>query len=174
MASKRLLAIQDLTTRLGFIQIDKGYSCDAGLTIFVGEVPKLGPDDSSSALAILLGDDSPLEGQVTWGATSRYVVPIEVHGILRLTQGESPGLAYEGLVADIKEAVEIEGRDPGTSAATDRSLGIIPDTDPPRPATLPTGLNRGGTRILRRDGGSEIVGCAVEYSMAIEEGWGQP
>lgn len=168
--SRRRLAIEALVTRLAFITIANDYSTDAGLLIFVGESPKLGPDDAAAALAVFVRDDMPGDGNdaITRGGTCRYRLPVEIHGVMKIPEGVSPGIAYEGLITDIKEAVEIEGRDTGSpSAATDRSLGE-PGT------TLPTGLSRGATRVQYREGGSEILGCVLEYFVEFEEPWGRP
>lgn len=168
--SRRRLAIEALVTRLGFIQRAKDYSTDAGLAIYVGETPKLGPNDPVDALGVFVRDDLPGDGNdaITRGATCRYRLPVEIHGITKPLDGISPGIAYEGLITDIKEAVEIEGREPGSpSASVDRSLGQ-PGT------TLPTGLSRGQTRVQYREGGSEILGVVLEYFIEFEEPWGQP
>jgi len=168
--SRRRLAIEALVTRLAFITRAKDYSTDAGAAIYVGESPKLGPDDAADALAVFVRDDLPAEGEpaITRGATCRYRLPVEIHGITKPQAGISPGIAYEGLITDIKEAVEIEGREPGSpSASIDRSLGA-PGT------TLPTGLSRGQTSVNYREGGSEILGVVLEYFIEFEEPWGQP
>jgi hypothetical protein len=174
ITSKRVIAVLDLETRLGKIQKSKGYSSDAGLNIFLGEVPILGKDDPDTALAILLLNDEALEGSFTQGGLVRYKVPIEVYATAKIPSRARPLLVFEGLIADIKQAAEIEGRDTGTNAARDRYLGIIPDSDPAKPVTLPKGFERGSTRVHFREGGSEIIGVTVEYFMSIEEQWGQP
>lgn len=181
MASKRLYIVQDLLRRLGFIQVDKGYSSDAGLHIFAGELPKLGADDPVAALAVLLGPDEPLEGgRFTAGASVRSRIPILIHATAQVPRDATALLIYEGLIEDIKRAVEIESTDAATgapdptrNAARDRYLGEIPGT-PVRPASLPTSLERGATQWHFREGGSEIVGVTVNYSVGVEEGWGQP
>ena len=168
--SKRRLAIEALVDRLEFITQANDYNTDAGNLIFVGESPKLGEDDPRSALAVFVRDDQPIEGEsaITRAGICRYRLPVEIHGITTPEEGVSPGMAYEGLISDIKEAVEIEGREPGSiSAAVSRSLGALG-------VTLPTGLERGTTRVQYREGGSEIVACVVEYSIDFEELWGHP
>lgn len=174
ITSKRVLAIQDLETRLGKIQKTKGYSSDAGLNIFLGEVPVLGKDDADAAIGILLLNDEPLEGGAfTVGGLCRYRVPIEVYATAKIPSRAQPLIVFEGLIADIKLAAEIEGRDTGTNAARERYLGLISGS-PAKPVTLPKGFERGSTRIHFREGGSEIIGVTVEYFMSIEEQWGQP
>lgn len=174
MASKRLLAIQDLADRLSYIKKSNNYSSDAGDMILLGEAPVLGKDDPAAALAIFLLNDEPLGDAYTKGALNQVRVPIEVHAVAKLANGQQALIVYEGLIEDIKKAVEIEGRDSGTNAARDRYLGVIPDSSPAQPVTLPKGFERGATRIHFREGGSEIIGVTVEYFMSIEEPWGQP
>lgn len=159
--SKRQAALADLLNRLSFIQQDKGYNTDAGLNIFEGEAPRFGSaDDPAEALAVFLGDDVP----ETSGGTVRTRVPIEVWATVPVGL-ESPLMVVEAIVADIREAVEIE-----KDGSTDRSLGVFEGG----PATMPTGLERGPTRPLRRDPGSEYVGTSCEYVARFETRWGQP
>jgi hypothetical protein len=75
----------------------------------------------------------------------------------------APLVAIEALITDIKAAVEIEGRAPGTDASIDRSLDGI---------TLPKGFERGPITPLRREAGSTFVGAIVEYVGIFEERWG--
>jgi len=113
--SKRQLALTDLVNRLSFIQVAKGYNTDAGLHIFLGEVPRFGPNDPPAALAVVVGDDSP----ETTGGTTRTRVPFEVQAIVPADM-TAPTLAIEEIVADIKEAVEIEAD------------GVLANVDGPR------------------------------------------
>jgi len=156
--SKRQLALTDLVNRLSFIQVAKGYNTDAGLHIFLGEVPRFGPNDPPAALAVVVGDDSP----ETTGGTTRTRVPFEVQAIVPADM-TAPTLAIEEIVADIKEAVEIEA-----DGSVDRYLGVMNG----KPATLSKGLQRGSTRAIRREPGSEYVGASVEYLATFEEKWG--
>jgi hypothetical protein len=96
------------------------------------------------------------------GGTVRTRVPIEIWACVNVGFN-SPLLLVEAVIADIRVAVEIE-----TDGATDRSLGIFAGG----PATMPTGLDRGPTRALRREQGSEFVGASVEYIARFETRWG--
>lgn len=158
MISKRSKAIAELVRRLGFIQVVKGYSCDAGLKILLGEVPTFGEGDPDSAIALAIGRDEP----VTTGGLVRTRTPFEVHAMVRADM-DAPLVAVEELVADIKNAVEIEGQDPGTDASIDRSLDGL---------TLPKGFERGSIAPLGRNEGSTYVGAIVEYVGIFEERWG--
>lgn len=165
--SNRQLALTDLVARLGYIQVAKGYNTDAGLSIFEGEKPRLGPDDVAAAISVFFGDDTAETG----GGLTRYQVPIEIWGLIPVKAlGDlSPGQAIEALRADIMSAVELNEGDP----SHDRYLGVI-DGTPKRPATLPKGLARGGCSTLQRQDGSDHVGVVVRYIASFEEAWGQP
>jgi hypothetical protein len=56
----------------------------------------------------------------------------------------------------------------------DRSLGTLSVETITVPATLPTGLERGPCRPLRREDGSQYVGASVEYVARFETKWGEP
>jgi len=158
--SKRMAAVVDLLKRLGFIQKAKGYNTDAGLHIFHGEAPQYGPADPPAALAVFVGDDAPEPS----GGTIRTRVPIEIWATVPASL-DSPLMAVEAIIADIRTAIEIE-KDGGI----DRSLGLVNGET----ATMPTGLDRGPCRPLRREPGSEYVGASVEYVARFETRWGTP
>lgn len=158
LASKRHLALDDLRNRLSYITVENGYNSDAGKNIFLGEAPTWGPDDEPAGLAIEIGDDSVN----VQGGLITCRVPVRIWAVIPV-ETEDPLLPIEEIIADIKEAVEIE-RD----GSLDRSLGAI-GTDP---ATDPMGLERGSTRALRRPEGSEYIGASVEYILTFVEQWG--
>jgi hypothetical protein len=162
MISKRRKAIDELVRRLGFIQLAKGYSCDAGLSILLGEAPSFGEDDPLAAIAIAVGGDEP----ETTGGLVRTRTTFEIHAMVRADM-DAPLLALEALIADVKAAVEIEGRDQnqllGGDASIDRSLDGV---------TLPKGFERGPIRPLNREAGSTFVGAVCEYIGTFEERWG--
>lgn len=158
--SKRQAALVDLVTRLEFITKAKGYNTDAGEHIFLGEAPTFGEDDPPEALAVLVGEDSPL----TSGGVIRTRTPIEIWAVVPAGI-EQPLLAVEAIIADIKEAVEIEA-----DGSVDRFLGTVDDDGRPY-GTLPKGLERGSIKSLRRQEGSTFVGAAVEYIAHFEEHW---
>lgn len=156
--------MRELATRLAYITIDNDYSSDAGLHIYAGQIPKLGPDDPPEVLAISVGDETQ---QADDAGRISYTVPVEVIAILNPTDIDSPLWTIEAAIRDIKVAVEIEGNDqnlPIGPASIMRSLD----------GTLPTGLSRGVVRTYPREGGSEIVGASVEYQLSFQEEWGQP
>lgn len=160
--TRRQAALTDLQGRLSYIQKAHGYNTDAGLHIFLGETPRWGEGDPPEALAISVGDDSVEQR----GPKIRTRTPISVWAIVPILS-DAPLVAVEAIIADITEAVEGGTTDPNV----DRYLGEMGDGTP---ATLPKGLERGVTRALRREEGSEYVGAAVEYIAVFEESWGGP
>jgi len=162
MSSKREAALVDLHRRLAFISVTKGYQTDVGEHIFLGEVPKLGPDDPP-ALTIMVGSDSP----TARGGQIHSRVPIEILAVVPADMA-APLLTLELLIADVRRAVEIEA-----TPSVDRFLGRIGDDGKPY-GTLPQGLERGSVRPLPREQGSTFVGVAIEYVATFVEGWGQP
>jgi hypothetical protein len=158
--SKRQAAIGDLVGRLAFITKAKGYNTDAGEHIFVGEAPTFGEADPPEALAVLVEEDSV---QVN-GGVIRARTPIEIWAVVPAGTSD-PLLAVEAIIADIKEAVEIEA-----DGAVDRFLGVLTEDGKPY-GTLPRGLERGTIKPLRRQEGSTYVGVAVEYVAHFEERW---
>lgn len=161
MTSQRETALLDLRDRLAWITVAHGYNSDAGQNISMGEIITLGPDDPPAALSIVVGQDSP----IVEGGVVRTTVPVEVQAFVP-TDVDAPVIALERLIADIKQAVEIEGNDQNAAAdpSVDRALA----------GTLPLGLTRGSTRPIPREEGSSVVGASVGYLLAIEERWGQP
>ena len=156
--SRRQAALEDLRARLAFITMANGYNTDAGKNIFLGEAPKWGPDDPPVGLAIAIGDDSPqIQGGLITAAT-----PLQVWAVVPVGS-EAPLVVIEAIIADIKEAVEIE-----QDGSVDRALGVVDGST----ATEPRGLARGVTRALRREEGSEYVGAAVECVATFQERWG--
>jgi hypothetical protein len=167
--SRREGAILALRDRLSKITIANGYSCDAGKVIWLGEIVVLGADDPDAQLGLIIGDDSQDDGD-TPATSLDCTFPVEVEGIVRVLPSaasanggpldpaaplEPPVVAVERLIADIKRAVELE----------DRSL---------EGWATPTGLQRGPTRTIAREAGSEFAGCSVEYRITVEEHWGRP
>lgn len=150
-SSKRELAVQAIVTRLADVTVAKGYNTDAGSHIYEGEVPQLGPDDETAALAVTLDDDSVEARQ---GEHVICDLLVTVHAVIPDTLA-TPLRSVEAIVTDIKRAVE----------KTDRTLGGV---------LMNRGLTRGSTRVKRREVGSKVVGAAVEYRLQFGEVWGAP
>jgi hypothetical protein len=160
-SSKRQAAIGELVRRLEFITKANGYNTDAGEHMFVGEAPTFGEDDPPEALAVLVEDDSPQAA----GGLIRTRTPIEIWAVVPAGLND-PLLAIEAIIADIKEAVEIEA-----DGSVDRFLGVVGEDGKPY-GTLPRGLERGVIRTIKRREGSTYVGASVEYIANFEERWG--
>lgn len=159
--SKRQDALEELIRRLEFIQIAKGYNTDAGLHIFKGEEIQFGEDDPAECLSISVGDDSATQA----AGMIRAIVPVEVLAIVRIEGTVAPLLRVEHVIADIRVAVE------GPSPVVDRML-VDNEVGPEPHGTTPKGLERGATRSLKREPGSEYVGASCEYRLTFEEAWG--
>lgn len=162
MSSKRSAALVDLRSRLAWIAKDNDYSSDIGNQITMGEVYQLGPDDSKTGIAVMVGDDS---GESA-GQRTTSVVPVEVVGYIPYDTVDAV-LVIEGIIEDIKRAVEIE-----EDGARDRFLGTTVDDVPY--GTLPCGVERGAVRTIPREAGSPIIGASVTYMLTFQEDWGQP
>lgn len=145
----RQAAISELKTRLARISVANGFQTDAGLALFVGERPALGPADPEASLVVLIQEDEP----GYQGENVVSTVPVDVQVIVKADITD-PWETVEAAVADIKTAVE-----------TDHDLGGT---------TVQRGLTRGVTRPLERDPGSEYTGVAVGYRLMLGERWGAP
>jgi hypothetical protein len=147
--SKRALALAELRTRLQGIAIADGYETDAGQLVFLAETPVLGPEDPTSAVAIVVGADEP-------GFQGEHIVvrlPVQVQALAK-ADADDPWITVEAIIGDIKKAVE-----------TDRDLGGV---------LLKRGLERGQTVPMERAEGSTYVGAGVEYRLVLAELWGAP
>lgn len=159
--SRRKDALSDLVSRLAFITIANDYHSDAGETIILGENPVFGDADPVSALGLVIGNTV----EETQGGQVLFMLPVTVWAFQKGVTTDAL-LGLEDLIADIKYAVEIEGRDQnallGGDASVDRSLT----------GTLPKGLTRVGTTVSPRVGGSEYIGGSVLYELRFREAWG--
>lgn len=149
MSGIRRAALTTLRTRLRGITKLAGYNTDVGKLVFLAEEPVLGPDDPEAALAIVVGTDEP-------GFQGEHVVvrlPVEVQAVVKVAASD-PWMTIEAILEDVYKAVE-----------TDHNLGG---------ALLARGLERGSTRPLDREPGSEYVGAGVEYRLLYKQLWGTP
>lgn len=154
-ASRRRLILEAFRDRVVEIQKVNGYLTDAGKTVFLGENPKLGPDDPDTAIALVIGDDEPGE-QTVFGSGEGASIEIDLLiGVQALTKADidAPLLAIEDVIQDIKNAIEL----------TDRGMG-----------DLVKQMKRGPTVPLDREEGSAIVGASVSYELLYVEDWGDP
>ncbi len=145
----RQAILDAIRTRLAGITVANGFATDAGLTLLLGETPRLGSDDPDIAIAIVVGADDPQYQ----GANLSITLPVELHAIAR-PDLDQPWVAVETVLADIKRAIELE----------DRTLdGLVPRR-----------LERGSTQTLERETGEDVVGVSVTYLASYVEGWGAP
>jgi len=152
--SVRQSILTELISRVSAIAVANGYQTDAGLRLFVGELPALGPDDPDAALALIVRDEQAADlsgyGEAPDGIILS-VLPVEVQAVVKADL-EQPWVSVEGVIADIKQAVE----------TNDRSLGGV--------RALP--LKSGRTRAFPREPGSTVVGAGVPYLATFAESWG--
>jgi hypothetical protein len=147
--SNRQELLAALVGRLSAITIAGGFSTDAGLTLFLGDVPALGPDDPDSVLAVVVGDDNP-----KWQGQNLLIgLPVHVAMIAKADLDDA-WLTIEAMLADVKRAVELEDRTLGK-----RTKGPI---------------ERGTTRTMPREPGSTTVGTMITYWLPYTEVWGNP
>ena len=140
--------ISTFAERLAEIQTANGFFTDAGLQLFIDEVPTLGPDDPPVAIAIGIGED-----RVPYNQNEKILVqlPIDVSAIVRVDVVDG-WRQREWILADIKKALETPERTLG---------GLIPDR-----------MRRTSTKSMRREPGSTVMGASVTYTFDYGEPWG--
>jgi hypothetical protein len=153
MAARRREILDAVLARLEAILTADGFVTDAGANVHLGDAPPFGPDDAREAIVVVVEDDEP-----KWQADGFFIeLPLSIQAVVA-TGGVELGTAYqtaEAILEDIKTAVEL----------ADRKLGGL---------LAWHGLERGSTRTLQREPGSEFVGVAVEYRCPYRENWGNP
>jgi hypothetical protein len=156
--STREKILDAVVARLAVIATDHEditFASAAGQSVHLGEAPPFGPDDPLEAIVVAVGDDDPR----FQGEAFLIVLPLSIQAIVAVPAGQLEiGAAYraaEAILADVKRAIELE----------DRTLGGLVKWH---------GLERGSTRTLRREPGSEFVGIEIGYSAPYAESWGAP
>lgn len=148
--STRQAILTELLNRVSAIRVANGYATDAGATVLFGEAPMLGPDDPTSAIALVVGDDQ-IDPTSSLGDDILTLLPVEIAAIAKADVA-NPWVTVEAVIADIKRAVE----------TADRGLGGL----------LTRGLQRGRTRSLDREPGATSIGAAIPYSATYLDAWG--
>lgn len=147
--SQRQKAIATLRTRVRNIRTGLGFQTNVGETVILGERPALGDSDPDAAVVMVVGEDDithQAEDVTTW-------VPVGIQALAKASI-DDPWMTVEAVIADIKQAVEI-----------DHDLG----------GTLPRrGLERVSVAPLDREEGSTFVGAVVAYRLLTKEKWGAP
>lgn len=167
MSTKRSLALLDLKSRLAKITIANVFSSDAGLHIAMGDILQLGPDDAQVGLAVSVGDDT-VENR---GPRNICTVPVEIAAYVPVDTTDSL-IVIEGLIGDIKRAVEIESDQPNSPTGRDIFLGAI--VDGVAVGTTMKGVKRGATKQIPREVGATVIGASVTYELTFNEFWGEP
>jgi len=154
VSSRRQRILEVMKGRLETIQVVDGFQTDAGQHVLLGELPEFGPADPAQAIALIPGEDVvnphlsniPIE----WPLNICALVPARVRESWK---------DIEAMLADIKQAVELEDRLLGGLLVEGRSR---------------LGLFRGTTETLERRSGSEFVGAVITYVAPYVEAWGHP
>ena len=147
--TKRQTILAAFRDRLAAISQVNGFATDAGLCLFVGERPELGPDDPDAAIAIVVRDDS----HTIQGRKLFVQLPVSACAVAKADL-DDPWGSIELLLGDIKHGLELE----------DATFGGL----------LRGRMERGATRTLDREPGSLTIGAQVTYVLQYEETWGEP
>lgn len=141
-----------ILARLATIRRVNGFATDAGGAVLVGEIA-IGPDDADCAIAVVPGETGPLgDRTINKVAETLPIVIAALARVLSYTDYAAAWLRAEAVLADIKQAVEIE----------DRTLGGL----------IPLDLRRGSTVTLERSEGSDTLGVAITYEAPYYTAWG--
>jgi hypothetical protein len=148
MITRRVLILERLATLAATITRANGYDSDAGLKVFIGGAPELGPADPDYAIALVPGDELAEEqGRIS------NTFPVAVQAIGKSDAADA-WINLELLLGDLKKAIELE----------DRTLGSI----------LKGVMKRGPTRSLERPPGATTIGLEIFYSCPYVDEWGNP
>jgi len=148
MTTRRVLILERLGTLAGAIQIANGYDSDAGLRVYIGTAPELGPADPDYAIAIVPGDElADEQGRIT------NTLPVAVQAIGKSDAADA-WINLELLLGDLKKAIELE----------DRTLGSV----------LKGIMKRGVTRSIERPPGATTIGLEIFYLCPYVDEWGNP
>lgn len=149
MITRRVLILQRLGALAGRIQKANGFDTDAGLAVYIGVAPELGPSDPDYAIAVVPAEELHTEdGRIT------NAFPVEVQAIGKAAAADA-WIGVELLVGDIKAALE----DPN-----DRTLGSV----------LKGVMKRVTTRTLERQPGATTIGTGIVYACPYVDEWGNP
>ena len=151
-ASKRRLILEAIVSRLEDIALNNGYETDAGLALYTGEIPQLGEDDPTEAIAVVFGEDDPK----SLGDGRGFVIRLQAQiSALCKVSADEPWQRIEMVLADIKRAME----------TNDLTLGGLLTGPFERSAA---------TQTHPREPGSLTAGIMLPYTLTYKEGWGAP
>lgn len=138
-----------VVARLRAIRRRAGFATDVGEAVFRGVLPILGPDDPDTAVAVVVGEDTPrFQGE-------QLLIRLPLHlAVVAKADLDEPWESVELVLTDVKRAMEL----------ADRTVGGL----------VRGGLERGQTRTLDREPGTTTTGVVVTYIAPYLERWGQP
>jgi len=152
--SNRRAALTEFRRRLTLITKANGYNTDLGKTLFVGERPKLGPDDPPESVEMVIQKDEPS----FQGENIVITLPVFVEIVITGPTSGTPWEAREKAIEDVKKAIE-----------TDHDLTAPGEK---RGTLLRNGLERGPVQPFDQE--SILIGATIEYRLMYSEIWGQP
>jgi hypothetical protein len=146
--TRRVLILQRLAALAALIQKANGFDTDAGLAVYIGAAPELGPADPDYAIAIVPGPEIATEdGRIS------NAFAVEVQAIGKAGAADA-AIGVELLLGDLKAAIE----------NPDRTLGGI----------FKGVMKRGPTRTLERPPGAATIGVGIGYLGTYLDEWGDP
>lgn len=147
--SNREAILAWLVGRLSGILTADGYATNAGQAVHFGDILELGKDEPDVVIAIVIDDD-----EVGYqGESTQINLPIEFQAVAKVDI-DLAALKAEAVLGDVKRAIEIAGRRVA-------ELGHLR-------------IERGTTRVVPREPGSELVAVGVTYVFPYTEPWGNP
>lgn len=149
MSARRKLIIEALANRAAQIRVANGFNTDAGLTLFLGTSPSLGPDDPETAISLLVGRTRTT---VDIESLKTITLPVMFDALAREDLA-NPLLAAESVIGDLKRAIE----------TTDLTLGGLAEH-----------LDPGEVESIPREDGTLSIGLRLEYLVRYTEAWGNP
>jgi hypothetical protein len=144
--------------RLRLIRKSGGFRTDVGMNVHWGYVPQFGENDPKQVIALLVGEDEIASS--FHGGKLSIRLPLNVAVIVSpdLKEGH-PGEAVELMLADVKEAMELDDNSMGDLLIGGNNV---------------TGLHRGTTEPFERTQGTDAIGVQITYTAPYSESYGRP
>jgi hypothetical protein len=147
---KRIL--REVIARVSAITTENGFATDAGRTVLIGVLPKLGEGDPDAVIAVVPQDQAT-------EFTQMHVAgdwPIDIVAVANASGNrDDPWLLVEDVLADVQRAMELD----------DRTLGGLMNA---REFTV------GPARTFGRESASEIVAVSQTYGFYVQRAFGSP
>lgn len=148
--SRRKQILLRIKARLERISTANSFRTNAGACVKLNEELSFGEGDPTIGIAIVVG----LEQTSMKGEHVVVRLPINVQAIVLEANLDAPWNVVEDVIADIKQAIELE----------DRTLGKLVRAE----------IERGPTQTLERQPGSSYTGAEILYTALYPELWGRP